>query len=221
MRSRTTYVAYVSFRAVFIGVVLLSVFGVVGLAWKGWDAASEYFDRDEAKAQICSTLDAADRRDLLSTDTPKKLSNVEGALDSYTCRWATEDFRTVPAFVEAVSAPADKWATHARSALPSLLARSDANTASRLRKAADNATTSADGCRFAKLLFQATGARQGSNRLVAPVATSVTGAPAMLAQSCVDGTYAAVLVTAPGLKLDQSLARKTAGALRKVEDQLG
>jgi hypothetical protein len=42
----------------------------------------------------------------------------------------------------------------------------------------------------------------------------------MLAQSCVSGTYSAVLVTAPRLTLDRSLARKTARALRRVEHQL-
>lgn len=203
----------------YVGVILLFVLGAGSLAWKGWDALSGFFDQVEAKQEICSTLDEADRRDLLGIDTPKKLLNVEGSLDPYTCRWATED-RTVPAYVEAVAAPADKWADQAKGALPSGLAGTDGKAANRFRKAAERGVTAADGCRFARLLFQATGAPRGASRVVAPVESDVTGAPAMLAQSCVGGTYAAVLVTAPGLKLDQALARKTARALRTVEARL-
>jgi hypothetical protein len=42
----------------------------------------------------------------------------------------------------------------------------------------------------------------------------------MIAQSCVGGTYAAVMVAAPGLTLNRSLALKTARALRTVEQRL-
>jgi hypothetical protein len=211
----------VSFRTVLLGVLLLILLGGGALAWKGWDAVSGFVAEVEAKQEICSTLDDAERLDLLGVETPTKLLNVEGSLDPYTCRWATKDYKTVVAFVEAVSAPADEWAVEARNTLASSAAAQDPMRASRLLKAAGKPPrTAADGCRFARVLFEATGAPRGAKRVVGPSAMA-TGAPMMMAQSCVDGTYSAVLVTAPGLELDRSLARKTAQALRTVEKRLG
>jgi hypothetical protein len=44
--------------------------------------------------------------------------------------------------------------------------------------------------------------------------------PTLTAHSCTRGTYYAVLVAAPGLTLDDSLARKASAGLRRIEQQL-
>jgi hypothetical protein len=90
-----------SFRTVLVGVLLLILLGGGGLAWKGWDAVSDLVTKVEAKQEICSTLDESERLDLVGVETPTKLSNVEGSLDPYTCRWATKDYKMVVTFVEA------------------------------------------------------------------------------------------------------------------------
>lgn len=212
-----------SFRAVFLGLLLFVVLGGGGLAWSGWNAVSGFVDKVESKRKICSTLDEAERLDLVGVDTPKEQWNLDGSLGRYTCRWATEDFETVPTFVEVVSVPADTWAELTRSELASrVVAGSDLRRVGQLLKAADKPEmTASDGCRVARMLFEFTGAARGADRVVAPAGSNSTGAPSILAQSCVDGTYSAVLVTAPGLKIDHSLARKTARALRAVEERVG
>jgi hypothetical protein len=166
-------------------------------------------------------LDAGRQRadDLVGVETPTQLLNVEGSLDKYTCRWATKD-TTATIFVQAVSAPADEWLDEVRAAATPQALGSDPKRARHVLKAlSEPSSTPEDACRIAQLFFQMGGASDSAQRIVSP-STSVTGTPAMLAQSCVDGTYSMVMVTAPGLELDRPLARKTAQALRTVEERI-
>ena len=225
----------VFFRLVSWSVVLLVVAGGVGLVLKSKDAISAFGDRLEnptsrtdgdedkldqikAKRKICSTLDDATRQDLIGRATPVKLLNVEGSLDPYTCRWAPRRYQTVTAFVEVIVVPANTWALEVRSslALMSMDQRLKTRLLGLLRKPK---VTAADGCRFARALFEAGGGPRGAERTV--TRSTVAGStPSMTAQSCVGGTYYAVLVTAPGLRLDDSLLNKMTAALRTVERRL-
>ncbi|MDQ4052082.1 MAG: hypothetical protein M3237_05200 [Actinomycetota bacterium] len=210
-----------TFRTVLAGALLVILVIAGGVAWKGWDAMTGLDAPAGAKQELCSTLDNDERMALVGVETPKTLTNVEGALDRYTCRWATEDFETVAAFVEVVAAPADEWALEIKNTLATRPANQDPRPLIQLREAARNPLrTAADGCRFAWVLFEASGAPDGAKRVVAPSAFGAQGVPMMMAHSCLEGTYSAVLVTAPGLALDRSLARKTAQALRAVEKRL-
>ena len=77
-----------------------------------------------------------------------------------------------------------------------------------------------DGCRFARALFEATGAPGGAERTVSRT-TGMGSTPAMLAESCVEGRYHAVFATAPGLERDNALAAELSRDLRVVERRLG
>lgn len=201
--------------------VLLFLLVGGGLAWSAWNSMmSGFFAQLAPKNEVCSTLDDDARLDLVGVETPKRLFPVEGALDRYTCRWATEDYKTVTTFVEVVSAPADEWAAGIRSKMASMDVGQVTKQSNRLlRMARKSVETPAEGCRLARVLFAASGAPPGATRVVRPT-MSTNGTPMMLAHSCVDGTYSAVMVVAPDLELDRSLGRKTAQALRSVEKRL-
>lgn len=188
--------------------------------YRGWSGVSDFVDSVAAKQEICSTLDDSERMDLVGVETPTKLLNVEGSLDDYTCRWATKD-TTATIFVQAVSAPADEWLDEIRAAAtPQALGGGDPKRARQLLKAlSEPVSTPEDGCRVARLVFAMSGVSDKAERIVRP-STSSNGTPAMMAQSCVEGTYSAVMVTAPGLELGRPLARKTAQALRTVEGRI-
>ena len=226
------------FRIVAVGVVLLVLAGGVGAVLESRGAISslrdliadpqgtddgnqgdaERDDRIRAKRTICSTLDDATRQDLIGRATPVKLLNVEGSLDPYTCRWAPRRYRSVTAFVEVIAAPANTWALQVRGslALMSIDQRLKTRLLGLLRRPK---VTAADGCRFARALFEAGGGSRGAERTV--TRSTVAGStPSMAAQSCVGGTYYAVLVAAPDLRLDESLLGRTAAALRTVERRL-
>lgn len=208
-----------NFRVVMFGAFVLVLVVGGGVAWKAWDEVSGLIASSEADQELCSALDDAEREGLLGVATPTRLTNVEGSLDPYTCRWATEDYETVAAFVQVTSVPADTWAEEIQATLTTNPMAQDALSPQLLKAANSPLRTKADGCRFARVLFRSGGAPSGSERVVAP-STLGTGKPAMVAHSCVRGTYSAVLVTAPDLKFDRSLARKTAQALRTVEKRL-
>jgi hypothetical protein len=210
----------VSFRTV-LAVAFVAVLVLGGaLIWTAWDSISDRVNLADDKQAMCSTLEDDEREALVGVETPTILTNVEGALDPYTCRWATEDFETVVAYVQTVAAPADKWAVEIRNSLLSQTGALDPERLSQIRKAINRPLeTAADGCRFARALFKAGGAADGAVRIVSPSADA-QGNQMMVAQSCVDGTYSAVMVTAPGLQMDRQLARKTARALRTVEERI-
>lgn len=191
-----------------------------GLITRGLISASDFIGSANAKREICSTLKDSERQDLVGAETPTKLLDVEGALDDYTCRWATQDYKTDTLFVQAVSAPADEWAHEVKTTGPQVAAGAAPQRARRILKALSQPIGSPeDGCRLARFLFQMSGAADKAERFVSPSATS-NGTPMMVAQSCVGGTYSAVMVTAPGLVLDPALARKAAQALRTVEARI-
>jgi hypothetical protein len=209
--------------------VLIMIAAGAGLALKGKDVVSAFGGRltdpqdpegDEhgkkvPQRKICASLGPAQRRDLVGVATPVKLTQVEGALSPSTCRWTTQEGRATTTFVDIVVAPADAWALQARDRL--MLTSIDPERQAQLLALLEKPeVTAEDGCRFARALFEAGGAPGGAERTVAP--TTRTGStPAMLAESCVDGRYHAVLATAPRLRLDRALERRVAGALRHVE----
>ena len=198
-------------------VAVLVCGGVV--VWTAWDSISDRVNLAEEKQAICSTLEDEEREALVGVETPTILTNVEGALDPYTCRWAVDDYETVVTYVQTIVAPADKWAVEIRNSLLSQSGALDPERLSQIRKALNRPLeTAADGCQFARALFKAGGAADGAVRIVAPSADA-QGTPMMVAHSCVSGTYSAVMVTAPGLELDRQLARNTARALRTVENR--
>lgn len=210
-----------SFRAVLAVFALVTVAGVGVGVYKGWDELSGVVEKAQAKQEICATLTDTQRLELVGTATPKKLLNVGGAMDPYTCRWATAD-SSQPLFVEALSVSADVWAAQQR---PAFISQSQGRAMSPkgqrlLKLARQGDTTAVESCRFAGLMFEMSGGRPGTDRLVAPVPQGSGPAPAMLAQSCVDGVYTAVLAQAPGLKLDKALVRRTAQALTTVEERM-
>jgi hypothetical protein len=235
--TRGLTVAYglgVFFRMIAVSVVLLVLAGGVYLTLQGRDALTAFGDRLQnppttsdghdgkrdrikAKRKICSTLDDAERLDLIGVATPVRLLNVEGALDPYTCRWAVRRYRTVTAFVEVMAAPADAWAVEMRGqlALTSMDLGQKARLLDLLRKPD---VTRAAGCRFARALFEMSGALRGAERTVTR-STAAGGTPSVSAQSCVDGMYYAVIVAAPGLRTDDSLLTRAAADLRAVERQ--
>lgn len=195
------------------------VLGGGGLLYRAWPGMSDLVGSVAAKQEICSTLDDSERMDLVGVETPTKLLNVEGSLDKYTCRWATKD-TTATIFVQAVSAPADEWVHEIRAAAaPEALGGDPKRARQVLKVLSEPISTPEDGCRVARWLFQMSGVSDKAKRIVNASASS-NGTPAMVAQSCVEGTYSAVMVTAPGLELDRSLARKTAQALRTVEGRI-
>lgn len=208
-----------SFRTTLLGLVALALLGGGTLMYRAWPGVSDLVGSISAKQEICSTMDDSERMDLVGVETPTKLLNIEGSLDEYTCRWATKD-TSATIFVQAVSAPADEWLDEVRAAATPQALGADPKRARQVLEAlSEPSSTPEDACRVARLIFQMSGASDRAKRIVSPMASG-DGTPAMLAQSCVAGTYSAVMVTAPGLVLDRPLARKTAQALRTVEGRV-
>src|SRR5688500_15611129 len=117
----------------------------------------------------------------MGVETPTRLKNVEGSLDSFTCRWATSDTSS-GSFVQVVSAPAGRWAETVAVELRSLPPTGDPRRMRQLRQAASKPLeTGADACRFARRLFEISGAQNGAERLVAQTLTSIEK-PMVMAQ---------------------------------------
>jgi hypothetical protein len=107
----------VNFRVVLAFVVLVGLVVVGGIAWKGWSALSGFAAEAQGKMRLCSSLTDTERMDLVGLPTPTRLAGVEGDLDRYSCRWATKDYKSVVAYVEVLSAPADEWAAQSKNAV--------------------------------------------------------------------------------------------------------
>ncbi|MDZ5663609.1 hypothetical protein SFC79_17675 [Nocardioides sp. S-58] len=205
------------FRTVLVGALVVIAVAVGGMVASSWTDISALVSGVRASSELCSTFDEDERLDLMGVETPTRMLDVEGSLDPYTCRWSTSD-PSQGSFVQVVSAPAEQWAASVATALASQPPAGDPRRVRQLRRAAAQPiATGADGCRFARRLFRLGGAPDGAPRLVAE-SLSTTGEPMMMAQSCVDGRYAAVMVAKPAVAVDQALARRTDRALRRLEE---
>ena len=205
----------ISFRAAVALVLMVGVLGAAGLVWQARNDGTGVLSRPDAEPGICDVLDEGTRRELLGMEAGTRMLNVEGSLDRFTCRYANTD---VPegAYVQVVSAPADAWAGEIAAA-PS---NGNPQAQALIRAARAAGADPEQACRVALDLYRTGGARPGADRLV-QASTSSTGNPMVMGQSCVGGVFTSVSVTAPTLRVDRALQRRTADALRKVERQMG
>ncbi len=211
--------------------VLAMLGGGVGLVLKGKGAISAFGDqltnpqdpedttsKPLPKRKVCASLGAAKRRALVGVATPVKVTEIEGTLSPYTCRWTSRDFSATTTFVDIAAVPADTWAVEASKRL--LQDSIGAERASQLMAMLDKDVTPEEGCRFAQAYFAAKGSPTSAVRMVART-TSFGSIPAMKAESCVDGRYYSVVASARKLRLGGGLDVRVANALRTVETKLG
>ncbi len=198
---------------VLVGALLMLLVVGSGVAWRGWDAISGAVERAAGKQRICSTLGAGQRMGLVRVETPTRCRTSRGrwiptpvAGPPRTTRPCRPSRRRCPPRLTGGQA---RWRSYLPSSTPGGVGCCEQPVRLRRRQ---------QPVAVWRAMFAMGGAPAGARRSVAPTVVGAT--PAMLAQNCAAGTYSAVMVAAPGLQLDRSLARKTVRALRQVERRL-
>lgn len=99
-----------SFRVVFLAVLLVVVVGGGAMAYLGWERFQSAQESTTANAEVCGALKARERRALLGVPSPTRQDRLEGVNAEFTCRWSPKNADPTKHLIEVVSTPARHWA---------------------------------------------------------------------------------------------------------------